>query len=246
MRDCERRVAMSTASTANVDPAELQKFSDLAHRWWDPSGAFRPLHELNPVRLQWLERHLELSGLRVVDVGCGGGILSEAMSLRGADVLGIDLAGKPLQVARLHALETGAKVQYEAVAAEDIALQRPGEFDLVTCMEMIEHVPDPASTIGACARLARPGGWVMLSTLNRNVKSFLFAIVGAEYVLQMLPRGTHEYRRFLRPSEVGAAARAAGLQVRDLAGMHYDILRRRFSLVDDVSVNYLVACRRPA
>jgi 2-polyprenyl-6-hydroxyphenyl methylase/3-demethylubiquinone-9 3-methyltransferase len=234
------------ATSANVDPAELQKFSDLAHRWWDPAGAFRPLHELNPVRMLWIEQHLSLSGQRVLDVGCGGGILSEAMSTRGADVLGIDLAGKPLQVARLHALETGAKVQYESVAAEDLAQQRPGEFDLVTCMEMIEHVPDPASTVAACARLARPGGWVMFSTINRNAKAFLFAILGAEYVLQLLPRGTHEYRRFLKPSEVAAAARAAGLEVSDLSGMRYDVLRRRFLLDRDVSVNYLMACRAPS
>lgn len=230
----------------NVDPAELKKFSDLAHRWWDPRGAFRPLHELNPVRLEWIERQRPLAGTRVVDVGCGGGILAEAMSARGAQVLGIDLAGKSLQVARLHALESGAKVEYRAVAAEALAEEQPANFDLVTCMEMLEHVPDPASTIAACARLVRPGGQVVFSTINRNLKSFLFAIVGAEYVLRLLPRGTHEHARFLRPSEIARGARASGLEVRELTGMHYQPLTRRFHLAPDTSVNYLMACTRAA
>ncbi len=231
---------------ANVDPAELKKFSDLAHRWWDPHGAFRPLHELNPVRLHWIEEQMPLAGSRVVDVGCGGGILSEAMSAKGARVLGIDLAGKSLQVARLHALESGATVEYRAVAAEDLAQEQPGQFDLVTCMEMLEHVPDPARTIEACARLARPGGHVLFSTINRNLKAFAFAIVGAEYLLRLLPRGTHEYARFLRPSELARGVRASGLELRAMTGMHYNPLTKRFTLGPDTSVNYLMACCRPS
>jgi 2-polyprenyl-6-hydroxyphenyl methylase/3-demethylubiquinone-9 3-methyltransferase len=230
---------------ANVDPAELKKFSDLAHRWWDPRGAFRPLHELNPVRLDWIERQSPLAGSRVVDVGCGGGILSEAMSAKGAQVLGIDLAGKSLQVARLHAMESGATVQYRAVGAEDLADEQSGQFDLVTCMEMLEHVPDPARTIEACARLARPGGHVVFSTINRNLKSFLFAIIGAEYVLRLLPRGTHEYARFLRPSELARGARAGGLELREVTGMQYHPLTQQFTLGADTSVNYLMSCCRP-
>lgn len=230
--------------TANADPAELKKFSDLAHRWWDPDGAFRPLHELNPVRLQWIEQRVTLAGSTVLDVGCGGGLLSEAMSARGARVLGIDLAGKSLQVARLHALESGAAVEYRAIAAEALAQEQPERFDLVTCMEMLEHVPDPAQTIAACARLARPGGHVLFSTINRNPKAFLFAILGAEYVLRLLPRGTHEYARFLRPSELARGARASGLRVDEVTGMHYNPVTRRFWLSRDSSVNYLMACRR--
>jgi len=231
-------------TTINADPAELKKFSDLAHRWWDPQGAFRPLHELNPVRLQWIEQRVRLPDCAVLDVGCGGGILAEAMSARGARVLGIDLAGKSLQVARLHALESGATVQYRAVPAEELAQEMPGQFDLVTCMEMLEHVHDPAQTIAACARLVRPGGHVLFSTINRNPKSFLFAIIGAEYVLRLLPRGTHEYARFLRPSELARGARAAGLRVDEVMGMHYNPLTHRFWLNRDSSVNYLMACRR--
>jgi 2-polyprenyl-6-hydroxyphenyl methylase/3-demethylubiquinone-9 3-methyltransferase len=233
-------------TTRNADPAELKKFSDLAHRWWDPKGAFRPLHELNPVRLEWIESQVQLAGCRVVDVGCGGGILSEAMSARGARVLGIDLAGKSLQVARLHALESGAAVEYQAIPAEELAQQRPGDFDLVTCMEMLEHVPDPAQTIAACAQLVRPGGLVLFSTINRNPRAFLFAIVGAEYVLGLLPRGTHEYARFLRPSELARGARASGLDVEKLTGMHYNPLTRRFWLNADTGINYLMGCRRAA
>jgi 2-polyprenyl-6-hydroxyphenyl methylase/3-demethylubiquinone-9 3-methyltransferase len=230
----------------NADPAELQKFSDLAHRWWDPQGAFRPLHEINPVRLEWIERQIPLAGRTVLDVGCGGGILAEAMSGKGAQVLGIDLAGKPLQVARLHALESGARLEYRAISAEALADEQPGRFDLVTCMEMLEHVPDPASTISACARLARPGGTVLFSTINRNPRSFLMAIVGAEYVLGLLPRGTHEYARFLRPSELARGARDAGLEVRSVTGMHYNPFTRRTRLNGDAGVNYLMACSRPA
>jgi len=237
---------MHTVTDANVDPAELRKFGELAHRWWDPHGAFRPLHELNPVRMAWIEEHVTLDGRRVVDIGCGGGILSESMSARGAQVLGIDLAGKALQVARLHALETGARVEYRAIAAEALAQEMPGQFDLVTCMEMLEHVPDPASTIAACAALVRPGGHVLFSTINRNAKSFVFAILGAEYVLRLLPRGTHEYARFIRPSELARAARDAGLEVLGVRGMKYQPFTRRFSLSGNTSVNYLLASQRPA
>jgi 2-polyprenyl-6-hydroxyphenyl methylase / 3-demethylubiquinone-9 3-methyltransferase len=231
-------------AAVNADPAELKKFSDLAHRWWDPGGAFRPLHELNPVRLSWMERHIGLAGKRVVDIGCGGGILSEAMSARGAQVLGIDLADKPLQVARLHALETGSQVNYRSVSAEDLAQEQPGAFDAVTCMEMLEHVPHPASTIAACARLVRPGGLVFFSTINRNPKSFLLAVVGAEYVLNLLPRGTHEYARFIRPSELARGARTGGMEVRDLCGVRYNPITKRFSLASDTGVNYFMACAR--
>ena len=234
------------AARPNVDEAELQKFADLAHRWWDPHGAFRPLHELNPVRLAWIESQVALPGAEVVDIGCGGGILAEAMSQRGARVLGVDLAGKSLQVARLHALETGAAVHYRAIAAEALAEEMPGRFDVVTCMEMLEHVPDPASTIRACATLVRPGGLIAFSTINRNLKAFLFAILGAEYLLRILPRGTHDYTRFIRPSEICRAARAAGLDLRQLAGMHYNPVTRRFSLASDTSVNYLISFQRGA
>jgi len=235
-----------TELNLNADPAELKKFSDLAHRWWDPKGAFRPLHELNPVRLQWIEEQVGLAGASVLDVGCGGGILSEAMSAHGARVLGIDLAGKSLQVARLHALESGAKVEYRAIAAEELAREQPGQFDVVTCMEMLEHVPDPAQTIMACAQLVRPGGHVLFSTINRNPRAFLFAIIGAEYVLRLLPRGTHDYARFLRPSELARGARAGGLDVEKLTGMHYNPLTGRFWLNADTGINYLMGCRRPA
>jgi len=228
----------------NVDQAELRKFSDLAHRWWDPAGAFRPLHEINPLRLDWIDQRAGLSGKRVLDVGCGGGILAESMSTRGADVTGIDLAGKPLRVAQLHALESGTHVSYQEASAEQLAAQAPGSFDVVTCMEMLEHVPQPESSVAACAALARPGGWVFFSTINRNPWSFLLAIVGAEYVLRMLPRGTHEYARFIRPSELARAARASGLQVAELVGMNYRPITRTYRLGADASVNYLMACRK--
>lgn len=233
------------ASAANADPRELAKFSALAHRWWDPTSEFRPLHEINPLRLEHIERLVGgLGGKRVVDVGCGGGILAEAMAGRGALVTGIDLGEKPIKVAQLHALETGVRVDYRLQSAESMAEEQPDAFDVVTCMEMIEHVPEPASTIAACARMARPGGHVVFSTLNRNAKSFLFAIVGAEYVLGLLPRGTHEYARFIRPSELAAWAREAGLNVEDLTGMTYNPLARTYALERDVGVNYIAACRK--
>ncbi len=238
---------MSTATHANVDPQELAKFSELAHRWWDPESEFRPLHQINPLRLEWIARLAGgLQDRHVVDVGCGGGILADAMSRRGADVLGIDLASKPLKVAQLHALEAGTpSVRYREVAAETLAAETPGAFDVVTCMEMLEHVPDPSSIVRACATLVRPGGHVFFSTLNRNPKSFLFAIVGAEYVLNLLPRGTHEYERFIRPSELARWCRDAGLELTATRGMQYNPLTRRYWLSDDTSVNYLFACRRP-
>lgn len=233
-------------SNTNVDPAELSKFSDLAHRWWDPESEFRPLHHINPLRLEWIHQQANLAGKRVVDVGCGGGILAEAMAAKGADVLGIDLAGKSLKVAQLHALESGVKVQYREVSAEALAVEQAGQFDVVTCMEMLEHVPDPASVVRACASLVKPGGWVFFSTLNRNPKSFLFAIVGAEYVLKLLPRGTHEYARFIKPSELAQWAREAGLNAQGFKGMEYNPLSRRYWLSQDTSVNYLLATRREA
>jgi 2-polyprenyl-6-hydroxyphenyl methylase/3-demethylubiquinone-9 3-methyltransferase len=229
----------------NVDDRELAKFSALAHRWWDPTSEFRPLHEINPLRLAHIERLAGgLAGKRVIDVGCGGGILAEAMAASGANVTGIDLADKPLKVAMLHGTETGSRVDYRLVSAEAMAAQAPASFDVVTCMEMLEHVPDPASTVAACARLAKPGGWVFFSTINRNPKSFLFAIVGAEYVLGLLPKGTHEYARFLRPSELAAHCRKAGLEIADLTGMTYNPLTRVYVLGRDVAVNYLVGCRK--
>jgi 2-polyprenyl-6-hydroxyphenyl methylase/3-demethylubiquinone-9 3-methyltransferase len=231
-------------NNTNVDPAELSKFSDLAHRWWDPESEFRPLHHINPLRLELIDQQAHLTGKKVVDVGCGGGILAEAMAGKGADVLGIDLAGKSLKVAQLHALESGAKVQYREISAEALAAEQAGQFDVVTCMEMLEHVPDPASVVRACASLVKPGGWVFFSTLNRNPKSFLFAIVGAEYVLKLLPRGTHEYARFIKPSELSQWAREAGLNVQGFKGMEYNPLSRRYWLSQDTSVNYLVATRR--
>jgi 2-polyprenyl-6-hydroxyphenyl methylase/3-demethylubiquinone-9 3-methyltransferase len=229
----------------NYDARELAKFSALAHRWWDPTSEFRPLHEINPLRLGHIERLAGgLAGKRVLDVGCGGGILAEAMAQRGAVVTGIDLGDKPLKVAALHAMESGARVDYRLQSAESLAAEQPGAFDVVTCMEMVEHVPDPASTVQACARLARPGGQVVFSTINRNAKSFLFAIVGAEYVLRLLPRGTHEYARFIRPSELVALARAAGLVAEDLTGMTYNPLTRAYALGRDVDVNYIAAFRK--
>jgi 2-polyprenyl-6-hydroxyphenyl methylase/3-demethylubiquinone-9 3-methyltransferase len=231
----------------NVDAQELAKFSELAHHWWDPESEFRPLHQINPLRLDWIDGLAPLKGRTVVDVGCGGGILAEAMAGRAAQVTGIDLAARPLGVARLHALEAGVpNVDYREVAAEALAAEQPAAFDIVTCMEMLEHVPDPASTVRACATLVKPGGWVFFSTLNRNPKSFLFAIVGAEYVLRLLPRGTHEYARFLRPSELSRFARDAGLELQAMKGMEYNPLTRRYWLSGDTSVNYLVACQRPA
>jgi 2-polyprenyl-6-hydroxyphenyl methylase/3-demethylubiquinone-9 3-methyltransferase len=231
----------------NADPQELAKFSELAHRWWDPDSEFWPLHQINPLRLEWIDQLSPLQGRRVLDVGCGGGILTEAMARRGASVLGIDLAAKPLKVAQLHALEAGAQsVEYREVAAETLAQELPGHFDSVTCMEMLEHVPDRASIVRACAELVRPGGWVFFSTLNRNPKAFLFAIVGAEHVLKLLPTGTHEYARFIKPSELAQWCREAGLELEGTRGMEYNPITKRFWLSSDTSVNYLLACRRPA
>ena len=234
------------SDTLNADPQELAKFSELAHRWWDPDSEFKPLHQINPLRLDWIDTQARLAGKRVVDVGCGGGILAESMARRGAQVLGIDLATKPLRVAQLHALESGVpQLQYREVAVEALAAEQPGSFDVVTCMEMLEHVPQPASVVRACLELVRPGGWVFFSTINRNPKSFLFAIVGAEYVLQLLPKGTHEYARFIRPSELAQWCRDAGLQLVQTRGMEYNPFTHRYWLSADTSVNYLFACRRP-
>jgi 2-polyprenyl-6-hydroxyphenyl methylase/3-demethylubiquinone-9 3-methyltransferase len=234
-------------ATLNADPQELAKFSELAHRWWDPHSEFRPLHQINPLRLDWIDGLAHLRGKSVVDIGCGGGILSESMARRGAQVLGIDLATKPLRVAQLHAMEAGVEgLQYREVAAEALAAEMPGAFDVVTCMEMLEHVPEPASVIMACAKLVKPGGRVFFSTINRNPKSFLFAIVGAEHVLKLLPKGTHEYAKFIRPSELAQWCRNAGLVVEQSRGMEYNPLTERYWLSDDTSVNYLVACRKPA
>ena len=233
--------------TLNADPQELAKFSDLAHRWWDPESEFRPLHQINPLRLDWIAAHAPLTGKRVLDVGCGGGILSDAIARRGANVLGIDLAAKPLKVAQLHALEAGTEsVEYREVAAEALAAEMPAQFDAVTCMEMLEHVPDPSSIVNACAALAKPGGWLFFSTINRNAKAFVFAIIGAEHVLKLLPKGTHEYAKFIRPSELAQWCRSAGLDVCDTRGMEYNPLTRRYWLSADTSVNYMIACRKPA
>ncbi len=231
----------------NVDPAELAKFSELAHHWWDPESEFRPLHQINPLRLDWIAKQALLAGQQVLDVGCGGGILAEAMARQGAEVLGIDLATKSLKVAQLHALESGlSNISYREVAVEALALERPASFDVVTCMEMLEHVPDPASVVKACAELVKPGGWVFFSTLNRNPKSFLFAIVGAEYVLKLLPRGTHEFAKFIKPSELASYCRAAGLDLQGTRGMEYNPLTKRYWLSGDTSVNYMIATRKPA
>jgi 2-polyprenyl-6-hydroxyphenyl methylase/3-demethylubiquinone-9 3-methyltransferase len=229
----------------NVDPAELAKFSEQAHRWWDPDSEFGPLHQINPLRLKWIDDLAGLAGKRVVDIGCGGGILADSMARKGADVLGIDLATKALRVAQLHALEAGTpSVEYREVSAEALAAEQPASFDVVTCMEMLEHVPRPQSVVQACATLVKPGGWVFFSTINRNPKAFLKAIVGAEYLLNLLPRGTHEYLKFIRPSELAGWARAAGLHLDQARGMEYNPLTRRYWLSGDTSVNYLAAARR--
>jgi len=236
---------MHTSSNANVDPAELAKFSDLAHRWWDPESEFAPLHQINPLRLDWINAQAHLKDKHVLDVGCGGGILTDAMARLGAQTLGIDLATKSLKVAQLHALEAQTpNVQYREVSVEALAAEQPASFDVVTCMEMLEHVPDPSSVVRACAQLVKPGGWVFFSTLNRNPKSFLFAIVGAEYVLNILPRGTHEYAKFIRPSELARDCREAGLDWQLTRGMEYNPFTRRYWLSGDTSVNYLVATQK--
>ena len=231
---------MTTAATPNVDPAEIAKFSALAAKWWDPTSEFKPLHEINPLRLEWINRAAPLAGRRVLDVGCGGGILTEAMAGKGAHVTGIDLAEKSLTVARLHQLESGAQVDYECISAEDFAAREPASFNVVTCMEMLEHVPDPASVVHACAALVKPGGHVFFSTLNRNPKSYLFAVLGAEYILGLLPRGTHDYMKFIKPSELARFAREAHLNVQQWQGMGYNPLTGRYWLGTDTSVNYLV------
>jgi 2-polyprenyl-6-hydroxyphenyl methylase/3-demethylubiquinone-9 3-methyltransferase len=232
-------------SSINADPAELAKFSELAHRWWDPESEFRPLHQINPLRLDWINTTCSLAGKKVLDVGCGGGILSDAMARKGAEVLGIDLSVKALRVAQLHALEAQTpRIHYREVSAEALAEEAPASFDVVTCMEMLEHVPDPASVVRACSHLVKPGGRVFFSTLNRNPKSFLFAIVGAEYVLNLLPRGTHEYAKMIRPSELARFCREAALDVTESRGMEYNPFTRRYFMSQDTSVNYLLATRR--
>jgi 2-polyprenyl-6-hydroxyphenyl methylase/3-demethylubiquinone-9 3-methyltransferase len=235
-----------SAKAQNYDPAELAKFEKLAARWWDPESEFKPLHQINPLRLKWIDERVGLKGKRVLDVGCGGGILAESMAALGAEVTGIDLGDAPLAVAKLHQKESGLTVEYRRVSAEELAQVQPGSFDVVTCLEMLEHVPAPASTVAACAQLVKPGGQVFFSTLNRNPKSFLFAIVGAEYVLKLLPRGTHEYLKFIKPSELDRMCRRAGLGVRELTGMHYHPLTRRYALGPGVDVNYLLHAARPA
>ena len=231
-------------SAINADPAELQKFSELAHRWWDPASEFKPLHDINPLRLGWINGKADLLGKTVLDVGCGGGILTESMVAAGAKVTGIDLSEKALSVARLHLFESGHSVDYRLISAEDLAAEMPAHFDVVTCMEMLEHVPDPASTIAACARLVKPGGHVFFSTLNRNLKAYVQAIIGAEYVLNMLPRGTHEYAKFIKPSELSRHCRNAGLDTHELIGLSYNPLSRVYSLGRDTDVNYLLHTRR--
>ena len=230
----------------NADPLELQKFSDLAHRWWDPNSEFRPLHEINPLRLEWMNAIRPLAGKTVLDIGCGGGILAESMAIKGAHVTGIDLSEKALKVADLHSLESGVQVRYELIAAEDMAAREAGRFDVVTCMEMLEHVPNPASIVRACAALVKPGGHIFFSTLNRNLKSYLFAIVGAEYLLQMLPKGTHDYAKFITPAELSQYCRNAGITVNALKGLTYNPLTKMYSLNQDTGVNYMMACTRSA
>ena len=230
----------------NADQAELDKFGDLAHRWLDPNSEFKPLHDINPLRVNWIDQRAGLAGMKVLDVGCGGGILSEAMAQRGATVTGIDMGEAPLAVARLHQLESGVAVDYRQITAEALAEELPGQFDIVTCMEMLEHVPDPASVIRACHKLVKPGGQVFFSTINRNPKAYLFAIVGAEYIMRLLPRGTHEFRKFIRPSELGAWSRDAGLQVQDIIGLTYNPLTRQYKLEADVDVNYMIQTLKEA
>jgi len=229
----------------NADPLELQKFSDLAHRWWDPTSEFRPLHEINPLRLEWINSRAPLAGKTVLDIGCGGGILAESMARKGADVTGIDLSEKALKVADLHSLETGIQVRYELISAEAMAEREPGRYDVVTCMEMLEHVPDPGAIVHACATLVKPGGQLFFSTINRNPKSYLYAVLGAEYILRLLPKGTHDYAKFITPAELAQYIRTAGLDLEALKGMGYNPLTKVYSLNQDTSVNYLIAASRP-
>jgi len=228
----------------NVDQSEIAKFSALAHRWWDQNSEFKPLHAINPLRLGWIKSFVELNGKRALDVGCGGGILAEALAQSGAQTTGIDLSEKALKVAELHALESGAQVNYQAISAESLALTEPARFDVVTCMEMLEHVPDPASVVKACATLAKPGATLFFSTLNRNPKSYLFAIIGAEYLLRLLPKGTHDYRKFITPSELGHFVRDAGLEIIGIKGLSYNPITQIYSLTNDTTVNYLIATRK--
>lgn len=233
------------ADRSNVDAGEIAKFEALANRWWDPNGEFRPLHDINPLRLNFIDQRVPLAGKQVLDVGCGGGLLAEGMSLRGAHVIGIDMGEAPLSVARLHGLESGVKVDYRQVTAEALAEEMPGQFDVVTCLEMLEHVPDPGQVVQACAQMLKPGGHLFLSTINRNPKSWLFAIVGAEYVLQILPKGTHQWRKFIRPSELSDWVREAGLDIREITGMSFNPLTRSYRLGRDVDVNYLMHVSKP-
>lgn len=228
----------------NADPIELEKFAQLAHKWWDPHSEFKPLHEINPLRLEYIHRHADLTGKAVLDVGCGGGILSESMAGMGANVTGIDMSDKPLQVAKLHLLESGKQVDYRKIPVEQLAAEQPGHYDIVTCMEMLEHVPDPQSVISACADLVKPGGWVFFSTLNRNPKSYLYAVIGAEYLLNLLPKGTHDYAKFIKPSELAQSCRNAELNLIDLIGLSYNPFSKIYSLGRDTDVNYMIACRR--
>ena len=229
-----------TAQTLNADALELQKFGDVAHKWWDKNSEFKPLHEINPLRLNWIDGLAALEDKRVLDVGCGGGILSESMYFKGADVTGIDLGEKAINVAKLHQLESGAKVNYQLIAVEQLAAEQPASFDIVTCMEMLEHVPDPAAIVAACAKLVKPGGAVFFSTINRSPKAYLFAVIGAEYILNMLPKGTHDYAKFIKPSELSGWARSAELNVGHMRGMSYNPMTQHYSLGDDVAVNYMM------
>ncbi len=236
---------MTTTASQNLDPDEIAKFEELASRWWDPGSEFKPLHDINPLRLDFIDQRASLSGKKVIDVGCGGGILAESMALRGARVTGIDMGKAPLNVAKLHLKESGMEVDYQQILAEDMAQQQPQAFDIVTCLEMLEHVPDPASTIQACANLVKPGGHVFFSTINRNPKSWLFAIIGAEYILNLLPRGTHDYMKFIKPSEMAQWLRLTKLELKELTGMHYNPVSKQYRLGPGVDINYLAHCIRP-